>query len=247
MRSATLTALAFAGALAIADVYAQQPPAQPPAGGGQRMGGMGDAARKLPDGGIRASGWQGKIDASEASKGSAINDSKFEMKGSEIMVATGPAALYWNPTNTVSGDYTVSATFSEAAYMSANDHGHPYGVFIAGNKLDTDKPTALYCATYGDGRYIVRGFGPAPFNIGGRRPTAHEAVKKVEKGQPVMQEIAMSVKGGRVACSINGAEVWSGDKAEVVGEGKLESVDGIAGIRAAHNIDVKVTNFKVTK
>jgi hypothetical protein len=169
------------------------------------------------------------------------------MKGSEITIATGPAAVYWNPANNQTGDYTVSATFSEPAYMSANSHGHPYGVFIGGNKLGTDNATLLYCATYGDGRYIVRGFGPAAFNIGGRRPTAHEAVKKVEKGQPVTQEIAMSLKGSRVGCTINGTEVWSADKAEVVGEGKLESVQGVAGIRAAHNIDVKVTDFKVTR
>lgn len=246
MRSATLTALAFAGALAIADVYAQQPPAQPPAAG-QRAGGMGDPARKVPGGGIFAPGWQGKIDPKEASAGSALNDSKFEMKGSEINIATGPAAIYWNPANNQTGDYTVSATFTEPAYMSANDHGHPYGVFIAGNKLDTDNPTLLYCAAYGDGRYILRAF-PVTFAPGGnRRAATNAAVKKVEKGQPVTQEISMSLKGSKVSCTINGTEVGSWTKDDLVGEGKLESIQGIAGIRVAHNVDVKVTNFKVTK
>jgi len=72
-------------------------------------------------------------------------------------------------------------------------------------------------------------------------------VKKVEKGQPVTQEIKMSVKGSRVSCTINGTEVANMDKGELVGEGKVESVQGIAGIRVAHNVDVKVTNFKVEK
>ena len=247
MRSATLTALALAGVLAIADVNAQQPPAQPPAGG-QRMGGGGDAARKVPGGGISAPGWQGKIDAKEASAGAAIDWSKFEMKGSEITIATGPAAVYWSPANNIAtGDYTVSATFSEPAYMSANSHGHPYGVFIAGNKLDTATPSLLYCATYGDGRYILRAF-PESFAPGGsRRAATSEAVKKVEKGQPVTQEISMSLKGSRVSCTINGTEVGSWSKDDLVGEGKLESIQGIAGIRVAHNVDVNVSNFKVTK
>jgi len=248
MRRVYATTFALVTALALATVSAQQqPPPAAGAGGGMRMGGGQDAARKVPGGGIAASGWKGKVDAGEASQGNAINDSKFEMKGNEITIATGPAAIYWNPADTNSSDYTVSATFTEPAYMSANSHGHPYGVFLGGNKLETDAPTLLYCAAYGDGRYIFRAF-PTTFAPGGnRRPGTNAAVKKVEKGQPVTQEIKMSVKGSRVSCTINGTEVANMDKGELVGEGKVESVQGIAGIRVAHNVDVKVTNFKVEK
>jgi hypothetical protein len=247
MRSTTITALALAGALSIV-ASAQQPPAQPPAGGGQRMGGMGDPARKVPGGGISAPGWQGKIDAGEATKGSALNDSKFEMKGSEITIATGPASIFWNPADAQTGDYTVSATFTEPQYMSSNDHPHPYGVFMAGNKLDTEQPTLLYCAAYGNGNYIVRAFPTTYAPAGNRRATTSEAVHKAaDKGQAVTQEIKMSLKGSRVSCTINGTEVGSWDKADLVGAGKLESVEGMAGIRVAHNVDVKVTNFKVEK
>jgi hypothetical protein len=169
------------------------------------------------------------------------------MKGNEITIASGPAAIYWNPANTQTGDYSVSATFTEPQYMSANSHGHPYGVFLAGNKLDTDNPTLLYCAAYGDGRFILRAF-PTTFAPGGsRRGNTNEAVHKVAKGEQVSQEIKMSLKGSRVTCSINGTEVASLGKDELVGEGKLESVQGVAGIRVAHNVDVKVTNFKVEK
>jgi len=247
MRSATVTALAFAGALSIA-VSAQQPPAQPPAAGGQRMGGM-DAARKVPGGGISAPGWKGKVDAGEASSGGAINDSKFDMKGSEITINSGPASIYWNPANAQTADYEVSATFTEPQYMSSNSHPHPYGVFIGGNKLDTDQATLLYCTAYGNGTYIVRGFGPAPFAPStGRRPMPSDAVHKAaDKGQSVTQEIKMAVKGSKVTCSINGTEVASYDKADLTGSGKLESVEGTPGIRVAHNVDVKVTNFKVEK
>ena len=67
------------------------------------------------------------------------------------------------------------------------------------------------------------------------------------KGEAVTQEIKMSVKASRVTCSINGTEVANLDKAELVGDGKLESVQGIGGIRVAHNVDVKITNFKFEK
>jgi hypothetical protein len=251
MRLGTVTAIAFAGALTIAHVSAQQPaqpPAQPPAGGGQRMGGMGDPARKVPGGGITAAGWKGKIDAGEAKNGSVLNDSKFEGSGGTFTVASGPAGLFWNPADAQTGDFTVSATFSEPSYMSAMSHPHSYGVFIAGNDLETENPTALYCMAYGNGNFIVRAFPTSFTTSAGRRPTANEAVKKAAgKGEPVTNEIAMSVKGSQVTCSINGTVVATLVKDELVGEGKLKSVQGNVGLRFAHNVDVKVTNYKVTK
>ena len=255
MRLATVTALAFAGALTIAQVSAQQqPPAQPPAGGGQRMGGMqmnpSDAARKVPGGGVFVSGWKGKVDAAEAGRGSTLNDSKFEGADGNFTIASGPATIYWNPADAQTADYTVSATFTEPSYQSAMSHPHPYGVFIGGNDLDSDTPTLLYCTPYGNGNFIVRAFPTtfAPPGPSGRRPTPNDAVHKAAgKGEPVTQDVSMSVKGSRVTCSINGKEVANFDKADLTGDGKLKSVEGTPGIRVAHNVDVKVTNYKVTK
>ena len=252
MRLATATAIAFVGALSI--VAAQQPPAtppaQPPAGGGQRMGGMNDPARKVPGGGILASGWKGKVDANEAKNGSVINDSKFEGSAGSFTVASGPAGLFWNPADAQQGDFTVSATFTEPSYMSAMSHPHSYGVFIGGNDLETENPTALYCMAYGNGNCIVRAVPTtfAPPGPSGRRPTPNDAVKKAAgKGEPVTQEISMSVKGSQVTCSVNGTVVATMTKDDLVGEGKLKSIQGNVGLRFAHNVDVKVSNYKVTK
>jgi hypothetical protein len=247
MRLASVTAIAFAGAFTIAQLSAQQPPAA----GGQRMGGMqGDAARKVPTGGITASGWKGKIDAGEAGRGSTLNDSKFEGSNGNFTIASGPATIYWNPADAQTADYTVSATFTEPSFQSAMSHAHPYGLFIGGNDLDTDNPTLLYCTTSGDGRFIVRAFPTsfAPPGPSGRRPTANDAVHKAgAKGESVTQDIAMSVKGSQVTCSVNGTTVATFTKDDLIGAGKLKSVEGTPGIRVAHNVDVKVTNYKVTK
>jgi len=240
MRLASVTAMAFAGALTMAHLSAQQP-----AAGGGRMGGMNmqDAAHKVPNGGIRGSGWQGRPDPGTG----ALNDSSLDVKGSDLEIHTGPAMLYWNTANKTSGDFTISATFNEPKFMSSNDHAHPYGVFIAGNDLDGANATALYCAVYGNGNVIVRAF-PTSFAPGtGRRPAASEAAHKATKGEAVSQTIAMSVKGDTVECSVNGATVASLKKADLVGDGKLKSLDGFAGIRVAHNVDVDVKDFKVTK
>jgi len=202
-----------------------------------------DEARKVAGGGISAPGWTGKADGAQS-----INDTKLTREGSAIHITTGPAAAFWNSSDKASGNYTVKATFSEPKYMNLNNHPHPYGLFIGGNDMGTDQQSYLYCAAYGNGTFIVRGFGPAPFQMGGRRPEANAAVHKAEgTGQPVSQEIAMSVKGDKVECSINGSVVASYDKSAVVGAGKLKSTDGVYGIRFAHNTEGTVTGLSVTK
>jgi hypothetical protein len=211
------------------------------------QGGQGDASRTIAGGGIHVPGWEGKIDKKEAEAGMTISSAKFVKDGEAIHVTTGPAVTYWNPEHKATGDYTVTATFKEPKYMNLNAHPHPYGLMIAGSDLGTDEQSYLYCATYGNGRFIVRGFGPAPFQLNGRGAEDPVVNKAAGPGEPVMQEIAMSVKGDKVECAVNGKVVASYDKASVVGSGKLKSTDGIYGLRFGHNIEVIVSGAKHTK
>jgi len=207
-----------------------------------------EANRAVAGGGIFVTGWSGEIDANAEKAGQTIKDAKLAQEGKVLHVTTGPAVTYWNPANKVSGDYTVKATFTEPKYMNLNDHPHPYGIVVAGNDMGTASQSYLYCAAYGNGNFIVRGFGPEPFQMNGRRGEANAAVHKAAgPGEPVTQEIAMSVKGSRVECAINGTVVASYDKADVVATGKLKSTDGVYGIRFAHNTEATVTGLSATK
>jgi hypothetical protein len=207
-----------------------------------------ETSRAVANGGISVPGWTGKIDANEERAGQTLNSAKFSKEGANLRVTTGPAVAYWNATNKASGNYTVKATFTEPKYMNLNSHPHPYGIFVAGNDLGTDQQNYLYCAAYGNGNFIVRGFGPEPFQMNGRRGEANAAVHKAAaQGEPVTQEIALSVKVDRVECSINGTVVAGYDKSAVVTGGKLKSTDGVYGLRFAHNTDVVVKDFGVTK
>ena len=209
---------------------------------------QGDPNRSVAGGGIMVPGWQGVVHASRENAGQGVNDAKLTKEGDAFRVTTGPAITYWNPANVASGDYTVKATFTEPKYMNINDHPHPYGIVIAGNDLGTDQQSYLYCAAYGSGTFIVRGFGPEPFQMGGRRPTPHDAVHKAAgKDQPVTQEIAVSVRGDEVSCAINGTVVATYPKAELVTAGKLKSTDGVYGIRFAHNTEGTVTGLAMSK
>jgi hypothetical protein len=202
-----------------------------------------DADRKV-SGGVTAKGWTGKEDAGNK-QGLTVKDSKLADEGKGLRLTTGPAALYWNPSNVAKGDFTVRATFNEAEQTF--NHPHPFGVFIGGSDLDS-APNALYCAAYRNGNYIIRMFsGGKRADVVGR-PAPNEAVKKAETPKsPVVQEVALTVKGDAVSCVINGTAVWTGTKADVTGAGKLPSTDGIVGIRVSHNSDALVTGFSLEK
>jgi hypothetical protein len=207
-----------------------------------------ETSRSVAGGGISVSGWTGKVDASESKQGKTVNDAKFAKEGSGFHVITGPAITYWNPANMASGNYTVKATFNEPKYMNLNSHPHPYGIVIGGTGMGTDKESYLYCAAYGNGNFIVRGFAPEPFQVNGRRGEANAAVHKAAAvGEPVTQDIAITVTGSKIDCSINGTVVGSYDKSAVVTAGKLASADGVYGLRFAHNTEVIVSGFSVTK
>jgi len=229
MRLATVAAFAFILALTSGLLNAQT-----------------DPDRVIPGGGIHVAGWMGVIDASSIRQGRVLNDARFAQEGNALHVTTGPAATYWNPANSAAGDYTVRATFLEPKFMNLNSHPHSYGLFIGGSNMGTDKMSLLYCVTYGDGTMLVRGFGPAVFTL--LRPSPNPAVHKAAKvDQPVTQEIAWRVRGTRAECLINGTVAAGYDKPELVAAGKLQSTDGVFGLRFTHNVEVIITGFGVTR
>lgn len=227
----------FAAALALlVPVLGAQTAAQDP-----------NASRAVKGGGISVAGWTGKTDESRENGTLTLNDSKFAAEGKDFHITTGPSVTYWNPANKAAGNYTVKATFTEKEFMGLNDHAHPYGIAIAGNDLGTPTMSILYCSAYGDGRFIVRGFGPAAFAVNPRAEANAAIHKAAGKGSPVTQEIAMSVKGDKIECAVNGTVVGSYDKAAAVGAGKLKSTDGVYGLRFGHNTEVIVSGFTMSK
>lgn len=209
--------------------------------------GMNETSNKVAGGGISVAGWTGVVDAREATAGHGVNDARFATDGLGLKVTTGPAITYWNPANRATGNYTVKATFTEANFMGLNDHPHPYGIMVAGNELGTPTASYLYCAAYGTGTFIVRGMGPAPFQMNGRGEPNAAVHKATGKGAPVTQEIAVSVKGDKVECAINGTVVGSYDRAALLAAGHLKSLDGVWGVRFGHNTEATVMGLGMMK
>jgi hypothetical protein len=212
-----------------------------------------DASNKVTDGGIKVAGWMARVDVSRENGSLTEKDAKFENMGAGGMhVTTGPAITYYNPANVASGNYTVSASFTEAKFQGLNSHAHPYGIMIGGNDLGTPNATMLYCSAYGTGNFIVRGFAPGTeggtFNLSGRGRTPHEAINKAGGvGQSVTNKVAIKVSADKVECLVNDKVVGSYAKSDAVGAGKLKSTDGVYGIRFGHNTEAHISGFTMTK
>src|SRR6476620_10895531 len=74
-----------------------------------------DPDKLIADGGVKVPGWTGRLDPRPAAQGRKITEAKFYAMGKGIHATSGPAAIYWNPANTVPSNYTVHATFTQTA------------------------------------------------------------------------------------------------------------------------------------
>jgi hypothetical protein len=202
-----------------------------------------DADRSVK-GGITAAGWKGRIDRRPAGQGKTINDSKFAAEGKDLRLSVGPAAFYYNPANTASGDYTVKATFKE--HKMTASHPHSYGIFIGGADLESDTESLMYCIAYGNGTYSIKTFhGSNVQTLVNLEKTS--ALKQADATGASTNEIGWTVKGGKPSCVINGTVVHTFDKMDVVAGDKLKSLDGVYGIRVSHNVELTVSGFGMTK
>ena len=103
----------------------------------------------------------------------------------------------------------------------------------------------MYCIVYGTGQFSVKTFhGENVTTLVNRE--ANEALHKADANGESTNEIGWRVSGDKAACVVNGTEVVSLDRSEVVGPEKIDSTDGVYGIRVSHNLELTVTGLTIT-
>src|SRR3954470_10797273 len=124
---ATLTVLA---ALAIAAPLAAQQQA-------------GDPTNKVKGSGTLPSGWMMRYDPTRGNAPTpATNEINFVPMGAGYHFTSGPAAIYYNTKDMGSGEYLVTATFSNRKSL-----GHEaFGIFIGGKNLQDSTQSYTYLA-----------------------------------------------------------------------------------------------------
>ena len=192
-------------------------------------------------GGVRVAGWAGRLDPSEIKAGAKLSSTSLVTDGAGIRVITGPGAIYWNEANKGAGTYTAKASFAQSNALRADDY---YGLFVGGSELGKPNQNYLYCAISSNGTFVVKHrLGDELHDLAGR--TAHSAIRRADGAGKAANEVAWKVASARTSCWVNGAEVWSYAGKDLVGVGKLESLDGIAGIRVGRILNLHISGFGV--
>lgn len=190
-------------------------------------------------GGVSARGWQARVDDKDARRGMGVNDLKFVAMGNGYHVTSGPAAIYYDPKDVASGEYSVSAAFTQTR---APAHPEAYGLFVGGANLADSTQSYLYFLVRGDGKYFVaHRAGTAVHKIVDW--TASPAVKAQDARGASTNALTIRVGRDSAWFVANGSTVQAFSRAQLYGTMPA----GQAGIRVNHNLDVHVAKFALDR
>ena len=184
-------------------------------------------------------GWKMRVDHStSASDPDAAGDIKFVTQGSGFHATNPQAAVYWNPSNTASGTYTLKGTFT---LMKPSGHTNYYGLVFGGKNLDGADQSYLYFVVAQNGTWLIKSRdGNATPTIGAK--TANDAVKKPDDTGKSTNALEVRVGADKVDFVVNGTVVHSEPKT-----GAMAKTDGIYGIRINHLLEVQIDGLSVSK
>src|SRR6266480_3706995 len=78
----------------------------------------------------------------------------WKMRVDRSTAATDPqAAVYWNPTNTVAGSYTLKGSFT---LMKPSGHNNYYGLVFGGSGLEGAQQSYLYFVIGQNGSWLIK-------------------------------------------------------------------------------------------
>ena len=233
--------LAFLAVAACADTddAAEMDDTTPAAGetAGEPMDAMSDDPDIAPEGEATGlpTGYALRLDSED---GNAADYRVMTMDGG-MHVQTGPVGILYDETDAVeSGDYSVSASFTEIG--APPNHREAFGLFIGGSDLQGESQAYTYFLVRADGRYLIKqraGGETSDVSEGGW--VESDAVNAAAEGGDFTNDLAIEVRGDQVHFSINGTEVATVPAAEI-------DAHGIAGVRINHNLNVQVSDFEVS-
>jgi hypothetical protein len=154
-------------------------------------------------------------------------------------LTTGPnSGIYYDPSWSGTGNYKAEATIH--LFEPPKAHAEAYGIFVGGKDLEGEGQSYVYFLLRTDGQFMVKQrTGKQVKEV--IAPTASPAVKPFVAGkESVANTLAVVAGAESVDFLINGTKVASKPRKEL-------AVDGTAGLRANHALNLHVEKFAVTK
>jgi hypothetical protein len=185
-------------------------------------------------------GWKLRADRStSASDPDTPGPIQFTMMGSGYHAVTPQAAVFWQPANTVTGNYTLKGTFK---LMKPSSHTNYYGLVFGGSSLEGSAQSYLYFVVAQDGTWLLkrRDGDSATRDVAPR--ALSDAVKRPDASGQSVNALEVRVTADKIDYVVNGRVVHSTPKT-----GLTMKTDGSYGIRINHALDVQVDGFAVSK
>ncbi len=187
----------------------------------QHQHGPGHAAHR---GGEFPAGWSARTD-----RDAPLDDVHFMTHGEGFHAITGPAAVFYNPEWSKSGEYRVAARLAQT---KAPEHLESYGLVIGGRQLDSPEQSYTYFLVRQTGEYFI-----ARRNVTERNVmvnwTAHPAIQEADESGRAANVLGIEVAGQEVIFRVNGTEVTRRPRSEL-------ETDGLFGFRINHHLDVMI-------
>jgi hypothetical protein len=218
------------------------------------------AQTPAPKDGPSPAGWKFVIDRSTNPMDPDGNGAiKILTAGSGYHIETlnAAAAVFWNPANTVTGNYTLKA---RVTLNERSGHVNYYGLVFGGKNLGTPEQSYNYFLVAQDnppggmgqpqplGSFLIKrmtGTTAAPVfqlpGAAGRSGTvAHAVVKIPDAAGKSVNDLEVRVQADKIDFVVNGTVVHSAPRTGI-------DTDGIWGIRANHLLTINVDGLSVTK
>ena len=186
----------------------------------------------------QAPGWKQRIDRStNASDPDPAGEVKFMAMAGGFHTANPQAAIFWNPKNTATGNYTLKATFAQNQRSS---HPNYLGLLFGGKDLEGPNQSYTYFTVAQNGTWLVKQRnGEATKDIMAR--AANPAVVQIDANGKATNTLEVRVLADKIDYVVNGTVVGSSPKTAV-------TTDGIYGFRVNHALpEVMITGLSLGK
>jgi hypothetical protein len=198
-------------------------------------GGEAETERSPPmDAEASATGYVTRLDSERSDPG------EFQLTEEEgaVRILTGPAGIAYQAADSVnSGNFRIDATFTQ--FGAPLGYREAYGVFVGGRELDGPELEYTYFLMRPTGDFLVkRRVGTVMETIVDWTPHPGVAQVAVEGDEP-KNTMTIVAADGQLNFIINGQLAHS----MIVSEARPH---GIAGLRANHRLDIRVTGWSVT-
>jgi len=178
--------------------------------------------------GVFPPGWSARVDRDQP-----VDGIMFMTMGDGFHVVTGPAAVFYNPAWSGSGDYEVSARFTQ---NRAPRNPESFGIAIGGRDLGGPGQDYLYFLVRGTGEYFLAHRQGEERHILANW-TAHPAIERQAADGRQTSVLGARVAGSDVVFTVNGSEITRLPRDRAI-------TDGIFGFRINHSLDITIDQIR---